>query len=70
MKVDLKRIANYRMKKYPDALTVDQVAKITGYATKTIYKSLVRGELQAVMVRREYRLPKEELIKTLREMNR
>ena len=51
-----------RMEIYPDAMDINQVAKITGYSRTTILRKVQNGDIFAVMMNDEYILSKESVI--------
>ena len=53
------------IKRYPDALTVGEVAEILRVSTNTVYKLIKNGEISAVKIGREKRIAKNALMKHL-----
>ncbi len=52
-----------RMRKYPDALTYDDIAKITGRARKCVYKWVLDGRIKAVPLNERVNIvPKQWLL--------
>lgn len=49
------------MKDYPNALSVSEVAEILRLCTKTVYKLIHKGDIQAVRIGMEFRVPKRAL---------
>ena len=52
-----------RMEIYPDAMDINRVAKITGYSRTTVLIRVQNGDIFAVMMKDEYILSKESVIK-------
>ena len=51
-----------RMEIYPDAMDINQVAKITGYSRTTILRKVQNGDIFAVMMNDEYVLSQASVI--------
>jgi len=47
---------------YPDILDVCQTGQILGVSTKTIYKLIQEGRLNALKVGRAYKIPKVSIL--------
>ena len=50
---------------YDDVLTVEEVATIVGYTTKTIYEWCLRGKIQSFLIYNKRKIPKEYLLNYL-----
>jgi excisionase family DNA binding protein len=50
---------------YPDVLNIEQLSRILGVSTKTIYNLLKNGYIECLKVGRSYRVPKIYLINYL-----
>ena len=60
---------NVRLKDFPDILNVDQLCEVLGISTKTGYKLLSNGTIDALKVGRMYRIPKVHVLTYLRILN-
>ena len=49
------------VKEYPNALSVSEVAEILRICKKTVYKLIHKGEIHAVRIGSEFRVPKRPL---------
>lgn len=47
------------MNSYPDLMTVDMIAQVTGYTKKTVFEWIAAGKLRAFTRKRKYYIPKE-----------
>ena len=58
-----------RLKEFPDVMNVKQMCEILGISTKTGYKLLKDGQIEALKVGRTYRIPKIHVLTYLRILN-
>lgn len=61
-----KKEYNVRLKDFPDVLNIEQLSEILGVSTKTGYKLLKDGVINALKVGRTYRIPKVHVLSYLR----
>jgi excisionase family DNA binding protein len=63
--VDISTHEIYRVvfKEYPDVMDVKQVSRLLGVSTKTVYRLLRNGSLDALKIGREFRIPKVNVMK-------
>ena len=50
--------------------TLDEVCKILNVCRQTIVKAVGRGDLQAIMIGRQWRFPKESFKRSLEKMGK
>ena len=58
------------LKKYPDIMTIDQMCSVLGISTKTGYKLIHNGTINATKVGRSFRIPKIHLLAYLKVVAR
>ena len=61
---EVNRIPIFRrmLRGYPDILDVAQAGQILGVSTKTVYKLIQEGKLNALKVGRAHRIPKVSIL--------
>ena len=62
--------AKVMLKKYPDIMTIDQMCSVLGISTKTGYKLIHNGTIDATKVGRSFRIPKIHLLAYLKVVAR
>ena len=67
MQQKLKAALESILQNYPDVLTSDQAAEITGYHHKTIVRWCSKKKLEFFYIRRSYLIPKVSLMEYLTE---
>ncbi len=66
----VRRERERKLKNYPPALNVNEVAEILRMCTKTVYKMIRQNVIPAVKVGREYRISKQILISYLQQCDK
>lgn len=64
-KEDLERMRQYyedRLKKYPDVMTVEQVADFTGYCKNSVGRWCSKQQLKCFFIRQRFQIPQEYLL--------
>ena len=66
MNVSSKEAYRLLLKQYPDIMTIEQMCSVLGISTKTGYKLVHDGTINATKVGRSYRIPKIHLLAYLK----
>ena len=64
-KEDLERMRQYyenRLRKYPDVMTVEQVAQFTGYCKNSVGRWCSKQQVRCFFIRQRFYIPKEYLL--------
>lgn len=64
-KEDLERMRQYyenRLRKYPDVMTVEQVAQFTGYCKNSVGRWCSKQQVKCFFIRQRFYIPKEYLL--------
>ena len=70
-KEDLERMRQYyenRLRKYPDVMTVEQVAQFTGYCKNSVGRWCSKQQVKCFFIRQRFYIPKEYLLEFNREI--
>ncbi|MEG2678551.1 MAG: excisionase family DNA-binding protein [Oscillospiraceae bacterium] len=65
MESEMRQACHVMLKKYPDVMSVTQLAEVLSVSTKTCYKLVADGKIEVIQVGRAYRIPKTKVFKYL-----